>query len=66
MKAKKKYVYLLFDGRYIADPDRATCFEMCESLREARGSKDDYGTDTVIVKYLDDNSGTLQNPEIIY
>ena len=40
--------YLLMDARARTDWDSATVFECCETLEEARESKDDYGTDTVI------------------
>jgi hypothetical protein len=63
-KKKTKKVYLLFDGRYHSDPDRAICLEMCESLSEARESINDYG-DAVIVQF-DDNKGVLENEKIIY
>lgn len=42
--------YLLFDGRYLTDPDRAICYEVCDTLKEAKSSAPDYGTDTVIVE----------------
>jgi len=42
--------YCLYDGRFITNPERAICYECCESLKEARKNKDDYGDDTVIVK----------------
>lgn len=42
--------YSLRDGRYYTDPDRAVCYEVCDTLKEARKTAPDYGTDTVIVK----------------
>lgn len=42
----------LYDGRYLTDPDSAICFEVCESLEEAMQEKDNYGTDTVVVKAI--------------
>lgn len=45
-----KIVYGLWDARYLTDEDRATCFEVCDTLKEALENKDDYGDDTVIVK----------------
>lgn len=43
-------VFELYDGRYLTNPDQAVCFEVCESLKEARKNKKEYGDDTVIVK----------------
>lgn len=59
-----KTAYLLFDGRYRTDEDSATCFEVCETLQEAKRNAPDYGTDTVIVKgeIID---GVFTNSEII-
>jgi hypothetical protein len=48
MKTRK--VWLLFDGRYRTDEDRAICYEVCDSLKEANENADDYGDDTVIVE----------------
>ena len=56
--------WLLFDGRYRTDEDRAMCLEMCDSLEEAKGNAPDYGNDTVIVEY-DMKGDVLENPEII-
>ncbi len=50
MESKEIISYMLFDGRYLNNPDSAVCYEVCDSLKEARENKDDYGTDTVIVK----------------
>ena len=36
----KKYV--IYDGRYHIDPDRATIFEVCDTREEAEKSKYDY------------------------
>lgn len=46
---KQTKAYYLFDGRYRANPDRATCYERCDTLKEAEHNCDDYGDDTVIV-----------------
>lgn len=43
-------VFELYDGIYLTNPDRAVCHEVCESLKEARKNKNEYGDDTVIVK----------------
>ncbi len=45
-----KISYDIFDARYKTDPDRATCFECCDTLKEARENKDDYGDGNIIVK----------------
>lgn len=50
MTKEIKKVWLLFDGRYITDEDRAICYESCETLKEARKNRTDYGDDTVIVE----------------
>jgi hypothetical protein len=47
---EQKIVFELYDGRYLDNPEDATCFEICESLKEAHKEKDEYGTNTVIVK----------------
>lgn len=41
---------MLFDGRYRTCEDRAICYEVCETLKEARKHAKDYGNDTVIVE----------------
>ena len=43
-------IWMLFDSRYRTDEDRAVCYEVCETLREAKENADDYGDDTVIVE----------------
>ena len=48
--AKNNKIWMLFDGRYRTDEDRAVCYEVCETLKEAKANADDYGTDTVIVE----------------
>ena len=57
-------VYLLFDGRYRTDEDSAICFEYCETLKEAKENCNDYGDDTVIVEY-NENNKKLTNPKIL-
>ena len=47
---KTKKIWLLYDGRYRTDEDEAVCYEMCETLKEAKKSANDYGDDTVIVE----------------
>ena len=46
----KHKIWMLFDGRYRTDEDKAVCYEVCKTLKEARDYADDYGTDTVIVE----------------
>lgn len=48
--AASKTVWLLFDGRYRTDEDRAICHEFCDSKKEAFENAPDYGDDTVIVE----------------
>jgi DNA-directed RNA polymerase subunit E'/Rpb7 len=49
----RKY-YLIYDGRYLADPQKAYILEVCDTLKEARKSVKDYGDDSVIVKVQHD------------
>ena len=42
--------YLIYDGRYNIDPDRAVCLEICDSRKEAEESIKDFGDDSVIVE----------------
>lgn len=48
--SRMKTVYELYDGRYLTRPERAICYEVCETIKEARQNKDEYGDDTFIVK----------------
>lgn len=48
--AKKGKIWMLFDGRYRTDEDRAVCYEVCDTLKEAKENANDYGDDTVIVE----------------
>lgn len=57
-------IYILYDGRYRTNPDRATCFEVCDSEFEARDTANEYGNDTVIVK-AQLNGKIITNSEII-
>lgn len=52
----KTKIWMLFDGRYRADEDRAVCYEVCETLKEAKENADDYGNDTVIVEAVEENN----------
>ena len=57
MKAMSKTkIWMLFDGRYRTDEDRAVCYEVCETLREAKKKADNYGDDTVIVEVIEENN----------
>ena len=47
---KKKYYWGLFDGRFRTDEDRAICYEVCDTLGEAKQSLNDYGGETVLVE----------------
>lgn len=64
--------YALYDGRYLSDPDSASCFEVCETLKEARKNKNSYGTNTVIVEetlvksaVIGSNSFMVTNSKIV-
>lgn len=48
--AKITTVYELYDGRYLTDPDRAVCYEVCQTYAEAKKERKEYGDDTFIVK----------------
>ena len=50
MKRKLHTCYMIFDSRYLIDEDSATCFSVCDTLKEAMAEKDDYGDNNVIVK----------------
>ena len=40
--------YWIYDQRYYSDPDSATVFEVCDTLKEARENKDDYGGGVIV------------------
>ena len=42
----KKYV--IFDGRYHSDMAAAVVMSVCDSLKEAKDERSDYGSDCVI------------------
>lgn len=50
--------YLIYDGRYWTDPDRATVFSVCGSLAEAKAERNELFPGSVIVEYKQVN-GTL-------
>lgn len=56
MKNTKNKIWMLFDGRYRTDEDRAICYEVCETLNEAKRNSRDYGNDTVIVEAFEENN----------
>lgn len=56
--------YLLMDGRYRTNPDRSTCYEECETFKEAKKNAKEYGRDTVIVEY-ELKGNNLINPKIL-
>lgn len=49
MKSKKQY--LLFDGRYRTDEDRAICYAVYDTEKEAKKECKEFGDDTVIVEF---------------
>lgn len=63
MKENKK-CWMLFDGRYRTDEDKATCHLFCDTLKEAKQNADDYGDDTVIVE-AEIMDGMIINSKII-
>jgi hypothetical protein len=46
----QKTVYLIYDPRYLTDQSSATLFESCETLKEAKRNRREYGEGNVIVK----------------
>lgn len=52
----KTKIWMLFDGRYRTDEDRAVCYEVCDTFKEAKENADDYGDDTVIVEAVEENN----------
>ncbi|NLN24677.1 MAG: hypothetical protein GX163_03280 [Bacteroidetes bacterium] len=52
----KTKIWMLFDSRYRTDEDKAVCYEVCETLKEAKENADDYGDDTVIVEAIEENN----------
>jgi hypothetical protein len=43
-----KIDYIIYDERYLTDPDSATCYEVCDTLNEARNSGPDYGGHVIV------------------
>jgi threonine aldolase len=52
----KTKIWMLFDGRYRTDEDKAVCYEVCETLKEAKENANNYGNDTVIVEAEEENN----------
>ena len=48
-RGKNIPAYILYDGRYNYDPERASVCCCCDTLKEARKMAREYGSDTVIV-----------------
>ena len=46
----EEVIWMLFDGRYRTNKYTASCYEVCETLKEAKENAVYYGNDTVIVK----------------
>lgn len=57
---KGDLIYILFDGRYHADPDRATVYTVCGNLGEAQETKKNDFTDAVIVENVFINSAQCE------
>jgi predicted RNase H-like HicB family nuclease len=64
MKNNIKKAWALYDARYIYAPDRAVCYEFCETLKEARKNSKDYGDGTIIVEHEVENN-LIINSKII-
>lgn len=59
-----KFIYLLYDSRYIYDPRKAALYTECNSLNEAKKDKNEMFPDAVIVRCIDDN-GLISDHKII-
>ena len=46
-----KRLYIIYDGRAIDDTDSAAIMVTCDSLKESRGWKGDFGNGCVIYSY---------------
>lgn len=49
--SKHEYNYVVYDGRYLTDPDRATVMFTADTLEEAQRERADWGVDCVIVRH---------------
>jgi len=60
--------YWIYDERYYSDPDSATVYEVCDTLKEAKENGPDYGGH-VIVKTTSKKTGkrtyTVTKSEIV-
>lgn len=63
-KDKLLVTYQIYDSRYYENPDRAVCFEVCDTLREAQRSRNDYGNNNIIVESKNKKIGVNQYLEI--
>lgn len=50
MSKQKDKFWMLCDARYRFDKSRYTHYEVCDSLKEAKRNKSNYGNDTLIVE----------------
>lgn len=63
--------YALYDSRYTTNEKRATCYTICDTLKEARKEKREDFDDAVIVKLQilvdknEKNKGEVINTKII-
>ncbi len=44
--------YALYDSRYLTNPDRAICYTVADTLKEARHDKKNSFEDAIIVKQV--------------
>ena len=49
--------YLIYDGRYHSDPERAIVMEICDTLKEAKENYREHGDDTVIEEVEENQFG---------
>lgn len=47
--------FFIYDERFYSDPDSATVYEVCESLKEAREAGPDYGGHVIVKTYAIEN-----------
>lgn len=47
-----KTVFELYDSRYLTNPDRATVYSVCDTIKEAKREKREDWPDAVIVKCI--------------
>lgn len=58
------YLYILYDSRYLTNPESATVYTISESLKEAKEDKRDMFPDGVIVR-AEDHNNELKNHKIL-